>query len=162
MTESSTQRGSASLAVNIASAVCFAAIGNGIIALLGWRTESTGQVAPDFAPPGLVIGSIWTALFAAMGAARWLAVRNGTWIGQRNGRLVTALIVACFVYPYYTLGFRSPLVGLAGGVITMSAAGLIAWCIAEQSRLAAVLVSATALWCAFACVILIRTLQLNA
>lgn len=150
-----------SLTLNIAAAVGLAVIGNGIIALFGWRAGTDGTISPSFAPPGAVIGIVWTLLFAALGAARWLVVRDASDAGRRNARLVTALLLICFAYPYYTLGFRSEVAGLIGSIVTMIAAAVIAWRIAGQSRIAAALVAMTSIWCVFASVVLIRTLQIN-
>ena len=154
-------KSSIGLAANIGLAVGLACLGNGIIFVFGWNGDATDIVQPGFQPPGWVIGMVWTALFAAMGAARWVTARSHHGIGRRNGWLITGLILACFAYPYYTLGFRSVAIGLAGSVVTMLLAAIIAWMIAGQSRLAAALVLPTALWCAFASLLLIRTLQIN-
>lgn len=150
-----------SLALNIAAAVGLAVIGNGVIALFGWRASNDGTISPSFAPPGAVIGIVWTLLFAAMGAARWLVVRDDGDTGRRNSRWVTGLLLACFAYPYYTLGFRSEVSGLIGSIVTAIAAAIIAWRIAGQSRMAAALVALTSFWCLFASLMLIRMLQIN-
>lgn len=149
------------LAANMALAVTIAGIGNGIIFLFGWNGDAPGKQLPSFQPAGWVIGMVWMTLFAAMGAARWAARRDGAASGRPQAWMIPALILACFAYPYYTLGFRSLEIGLAGSIATMLLAAVIAWRLAGQSRLAALLVLPTALWCAFASVLLIRTLQLN-
>ncbi len=146
------------LAANMGLAVGLAGLGNGIIALFGLHAPSSGQVAPSFAPPGLIIGVIWTVLFAAMGAARWLTLHDGSALGRANSRLVTGLILICFAYPYYTLGFNNTTIGMIGSLVTMALAALLAWRLDRQSRLAALLVSGTALWCAYACLIFYCTM----
>lgn len=159
MAQPSGRENASGLALNMALAVCFAAIGNGIVALLGWTGDPTLR-APSFQPPGVVIGVVWTILFAALGAARWLVTRERD-AGRLNGLLVTILILACFAYPYYTLGFHDLVIGLTGSLATMLLAAATAWRVSRQSPLAAALVAPTALWCGFASVLLIRTLQLN-
>ena len=150
------------LSANIAFAVGIAGLGNGIIFALCWNGDGPGKTLPSFQPPGWVIGAVWTALFAAMGTARWAAIRDAVALGHRHAaRPITVLIFACFAYPYYTLGFRSVEIGLAGSIATMLAATFIAWRLIGLSRPAALFVLPTALWCAFATVLLIRTLQLN-
>ena len=161
MTSLLSRKGPLGLVANIVFAVGLACLGNGIIFFFGWDGEAPDQLVPSFQPAGWVIGAVWTGLFATMGAARWAALRDGTSEGRRKGRLVTGLILACFAYPYYTLGLRSVEIGLIGSLATMLAAAFIAWRLMEQSRLAAMLVLPTALWCAFASVLLIRTLQIN-
>lgn len=150
------------LIANIGLAIAVAAVGNGIIFLLGWSGEVPGRQFPAFQPPGWVIGLVWMALFAALGAARWLTAQSHDSRGRRNARLITALIVICFAYPYYTVGFRSLELGLAGSIATMVIAVSLAWRVAQQSRIAGFLVLATGLWCAFASVLVLRTLQINA
>lgn len=148
------------LGANMALAVAIAGLGNGIIFLFGWNGGASGQQAPSFQPAGWVIGAVWMMLFAAMGAARWATFRDGARDRSRSW-MIPGLILACFAYPYYTLGFRSLELGLAGSIATMVFAAVIAWRLAGRSRLGALLVLPTALWCAFASVLLIRTLQLN-
>lgn len=154
-----TTREPPSLTVNIAVPIGLAAIGNGVIALFGWRPDDT--LSPSFAPPGMVIGAVWILLFAAMGAARWLVLRTDTGHRRRNSILVAVLMLACFAYPYYTLGFRRTLIGLIGSLATAAFSAFVAWRIAADSRLAAALVCTTAVWCMFASAILLRTIQLN-
>lgn len=151
-------KSSLGLAANISLAIGIACLGNGIIFAFGWNGDGAGKISPSFQPPGWVIGMVWTMLFAAMGTARWAAIRDGR---RHAARPITVLIVVCFAYPYYTLGLRSLEIGLAGSIATMLAAVFIAWRLMGQSRLAAACVLPTALWCAFATVLLIRTLQLN-
>jgi tryptophan-rich sensory protein len=155
------RKGSAGLLANTGLAVGLALLGNGIIFFFGWNGDAPGKHIPSFQPAGWVIGAVWTMLFAAMGAARWLTARARQERGRDNTGLITALILACFAYPYYTLGFRSAEIGLIGSLATMLAAAIIAWRVAGQSGLAAMLVLPTALWCAFAGAVLIRTLQIN-
>jgi len=68
-----------------------------LIGLAGWITVSfiaaavgaaasiqagsfyTQLVRPDWAPPPSVFGPVWTALYALMGFAAWLAWREGGW-----------------------------------------------------------------------------------
>lgn len=149
------------LAANMALAVAIAAIGNGIIFLFGWNGDAPGKQLPSFQPAGWVIGMVWMMLFAAMGAARWAALRDGAAADRRLAWMIPALILSCFAYPYYTLGFRSLEIGLVGSIATMIFAAVIVLRLARPSRLAALLILPTALWCAFASVLLIRTLQLN-
>ena len=155
------RKGPAGLAANIGLAVGLALLGNGIIFALGWNGDEPGKQLPSFQPAGWVIGAVWTGLFAAMGAARALTAGSRHGNERRNTRLITALLLACFAYPYYTLGFRSVEIGLAGSIATMLAAAFIVWRLIGPSRLAAVFILPTALWCAFASVLLIRTLQIN-
>ena len=155
------RKGPAGIASNIGLAVGLALLGNGIIFAFGWNGDAAGKQLPSFQPAGWVIGAVWTGLFAAMGVARALTASSRHGNDRRNSRLVTALILACFAYPYYTLGFRSVEIGLAGSLATMLFAAYIVWRLAGPSRLAAAFVLPTALWCAFASILLSRTLQLN-
>ncbi|WP_254545556.1 TspO/MBR family protein [Halomarina pelagica] len=43
----------------------------------GLSTWYQSLVRPDLAPPNWVFGPVWTTLYALMGAAVWLAWRNG-------------------------------------------------------------------------------------
>jgi tryptophan-rich sensory protein len=123
---------------------------NGLIFALGWAGPETGAAgqAQPLLPPGWVIGAVWTALLAAMAVAHW-------WLGaepraQRARRWLAVLIVFCIAYPFYTLGFSSPQLMLAGNVATVAFAALLTGRLLTLSPLAAALIAPTVAWAAFA------------
>jgi hypothetical protein len=85
------------IAANIVIPVILALATNGLIFALGWQ-QPDRDIQPAFAPPGYVIGIVWTVLFALMGCARGLASRQGD---RRTVRLLTILIGLCLAYPFY-------------------------------------------------------------
>ena len=57
--------------------VTFAAAGIGARASIEAKSFYDQLVQPAWAPPPWVFGPVWTALYALMGIAAWLAWRNG-------------------------------------------------------------------------------------
>ena len=47
---------------------------NALVYGLGWNDDAGAE--PSYAPPGVAVGAIWVLLFALMGIARWLVVRE--------------------------------------------------------------------------------------
>ena len=131
----------------IANALLFTAIClvvNGIVFGLGWNTASSAGRAP-LIPPGPVVGLVWTALFAAMGAARWAYLRDTPAPGWR-GHAPAALAAACLAFPFYTAGLSDQRVGYVGTVATLGLAILAAALLRSSSRLASALIVPTAIW----------------
>jgi tryptophan-rich sensory protein len=96
-----------------------------------------------------VIGIVWVFLFAAMGAARWLVASRED--GRGKGSLpVLLLVLFCASYPLYTLALSSLTLGLIGNAATALFALWVAARVRPVSRLAAGLVTAPAVWVAFA------------
>ena len=148
------------LVANVAVSLFVVLVTNGLIFGLGWDTSSPKTAPSLYDPPGWFIGVVWTVLFALMGAARWRILKSGGKNAAFHARLVVGLIVFCLIYPFYTLGLRSILIGLIGNVAT---AIFAAWIIAQiktSSRTAAVFVSPVVAWLSFATFLTVRMLQM--
>lgn len=52
-------------------AICFVALAIGAVASIDAGEFYTQLVRPDWAPPGVVFGPVWTVLYALMGIAAW-------------------------------------------------------------------------------------------
>jgi len=136
-----TRRG---LIANAAAFVVTALIVNGVIFALGWNFSSAVD-RPPLIPPGAVVGTVWTLLFALMGAARWAWLRDTRDHGWR-GWTPVALAAACLAYPFYTGGLADQASGIVGTVVTMIAALAIAALLWPGSRLAGALIVPTVAW----------------
>ena len=150
----------AGLAANVAVSLIVVLVTNGLIFGLGWDASSPKSASSLSDPPGWFIGVVWTVLFALMGAARWRILTSGGEKAVLHSRLVVGLIGFCLIYPFYTMGLRSMVIGLIGNVAT---AILAVWIIAQikaSSRSAAVLVSPVVGWLAFATFLTARMLQI--
>jgi tryptophan-rich sensory protein len=144
------------LFLNILIPVALAGAVNALIYALGWTQPDT-HLQPDFAPPGWVIGLVWVALFALMGAARYYAGKTGA----RGAKHITRLIFLCLAYPFYTAGLQDGPAGLIGIVLTE---GYTLYCAATLRRpapIAAALLIPLVLWLAFAFVLVIAVFRLN-
>ncbi len=140
------------LAANIAIPVVLALATNGLIFALGWR-QPAHDIQPGLAPPGYVIGIVWTVLFALMGAARHHSTA---------GRMITALIALCLAYPFYTLGLQDRLAGLMGIAVTGTFAIYIALYEWKRARLASLLLIPLIAWLTFAALLILCVAKLNA
>lgn len=151
-----------SLLRNVILIVGLIIVANAIVFSLGWDEAGTSQIEAEFAPPGYVVGVVWVGLFVLMAVARWLIVKSQNINAAAHARLVTILAVLCFLYPFYTLGLSSLVMGLVGNAAVILLAGWTIWQIKSSSKTAAALLLAVILWVFFASIIIIRELQLNA
>lgn len=140
------------LAANVAAAVGLATVCNALVYAFGW-VRADMQPLPPLAPPGYVIGLVWTVLFALMGAARWLLLTRAAPARWRHARLVTALIVFCALYTFYGLAPESRIPGLIGNLVTIPLGAWVAWTIRATSSRAAQLVALVPLWVAYATIV---------
>lgn len=107
---------------------------NGLIFAFGWSdtntaltSESLGktsltQISTSSAPPGYLVGSMWTVLLALMAIARWrlnFDQRSGT---SPARMWLTILIASYLVYPLYSLALNSKIGGLLGNLETIALA----------------------------------------
>jgi tryptophan-rich sensory protein len=139
--------------------VAVALILNGLIFSLGWNdTGVTRQATPPwFAPPGWVIGAIWTLLFAGMGAADVLL--SARLPGAGRARLVGRLLAFdCLAYTFYALATDSVWAGFAGNIGTVLLAATAALLARPHDRRAAALLGLVALWSAYATSIVVYRL----
>jgi tryptophan-rich sensory protein len=121
---------------------------NSVIFGLGWNR--TSAALPGL-PPGWVVGALWMLLFAGMGVARWLLVRDGMDRGVRAAAAAVLLLgFLCLIYPLYTLGFSNDRAGLVGNLITLLVAVPVLLLALRRSRAAAGCISAVCLWLSYA------------
>lgn len=155
------RRGSpANLVAGIVVVVLIAGFTDTLLRTLGWN-QPPHEMWPDFAPRGGVIGAIWVGLFACMGTARWLVTRSGTAAGARNAAFITGLIALCLAYPFYTHVIAGHRIELAGNVVSLAFALIVATRIWSNSRLAALLIALVAAWIVFATALVFALARLN-
>jgi len=148
------------LLASICATVAVAAILYSAIAAFGLN-RTLPQHWPSFAPPRAAIGGIWVMLFAAMGAARYLAAKSGAASARADAQGVVGLMFLCLAYPLYTHAIRGHATELVGNVISLAYA---AWLIARlrvPAPIAACLVGLVAVWIAFATALVFGLIQLN-
>ena len=126
--------------IAIAVSVGIAALTNGLLASFGLNAVRSPHW-PAFAPPGPIIGVVWIALFAGMGAA---------YARVPQKRAVAGLIALCLAYPFYTHLAGGHLAELAGNVATFAYAVWLMAKLRAVSPVATLLVAAVAAWIAFA------------
>jgi hypothetical protein len=116
------------------------------IAALGWMDPGPADLE---VLPGAVVALVWTGLIGGLGAARWLAGRAGE-TGRAQQGPITALAVACLLYPFYTVGLSSLAIGLAANVLIAIACARLADRLFPVTRGAAFLVALPIPWLVFA------------
>jgi len=121
---------------------------NGLIFSLGLNDRPMAT-AEGVLPPGYVIGTVWSLLFAAMGAAYWRVARRPAhiWPGSVQPQLqVLAFAGFCLAYPVFTLGFSVGALVVAGNLVCIVWSSALAGSFAAQMRLAAGLIFLPAIW----------------
>jgi tryptophan-rich sensory protein len=141
------------LLLNILIPVLLALATNGLIFALGW-TQPDHDIQPGWAPPGYVVGIVWTILFALMGAARAIT-------SPERRTLVTALILLCLAYPFCTLGFQDRQMNLIGIIVTEIFAIYVAAKLIRPQCKAALLLLPLILWLCFAMALVMAVSRLN-
>jgi tryptophan-rich sensory protein len=143
--------------MNVGTALVLVTLCNVFIWVFNPSAEGRDAVVA-FAPPGWVIGVVWTFLFAGLGVARWL-VGNADDGRVPSSQWVFLFLLFCLAYPVYTSTLRSLTAGLAGNVATILAALWVAYRIRRASRVASSLVLAVAAWVSFATILVIEQLR---
>jgi hypothetical protein len=128
----------AGVLATLAVSVCLAA--------LGWMDPGPSDLE---VLPGAVVALVWTGLIGGLGAARWLAGRAGE-TGRAQQGPITALAIACLLYPFYTAGLSSLAVGLVANVVIAVACARIADRLFQVTLGAAILVALPIPWLVFA------------
>ncbi len=132
---------------------------NGLIFSLGWNDTGVTRQAtlPWFAPPGWVIGAIWTLLFAGMGAAD--ALLSARLPNAARARLLgRVLVFDCFAYTFYALATDSVWAGLAGNIGTVILAAVATAYAYPHDRRASALFGLVTLWSSYATSIVVYRL----
>ena len=115
--------------LNITAAISVALCANIIFFLLApnlsFGDDSNAEASSYYIPDWLV-GTVWVALFAGLGAARWMAFVSPSSSGQAVSRQLVFLTLLCAVYPIYTGLLPSFAVALSGNVVTALAATYVA------------------------------------
>ena len=142
--------------------VSFAVSAIGAIASIEARTFYAELVQPDWAPPGWLLGPVWTTLFALMAIAAWLVWRQG---GFRANRLALTLFLVQLVFNalWSWLFFAWQLGGAAFADILLLWALILATLLAfwRVRPLAGVLLVPYLLWVSFAAFLNYAIWQLN-
>lgn len=133
------------LFVNAAAFVVVCLVVNGVIFGLGWNAPPSSAGRAPFIPPGPVVGTVWTLLFALMGAARWAYVRDARDRGWR-GWMPVVLAAVCLAFPFYTSGLSDQDTGFIGTVATLGFAVFVAAALSGQSAAAAWAIVPTIVW----------------
>jgi tryptophan-rich sensory protein len=141
------------LLLNILIPVVLALATNGLIFALGW-TQPDHDLQPRWAPPGYVVGMVWTILFALMGAARAIT-------SPERRPLVTALIALCLAYPFYTLGFQDRQANLTGIIVTEAYTLYVTARLIRPKCKAALLLLPLIAWLCFAMALVMAVSRLN-
>ena len=120
---------------------------NGLIFTFGTMADPNYAAVP-FAPPGWVVGMVWTVIYPTWGLARWRAWTSGP-DGQREAWWAVALIVWGLLYPVGGLFWTTEVSALAN-LASLVLAAVVTWRVARVSRAAALWMAPSLAWLAFA------------
>jgi len=138
------------------------------LALNGWIFSgpaiawSRSLTNPDWAPPGAVIGAVWTGLFALMAVALWMAERAGTASQTRLPRLgILALYTVCMGWTWGYFGLQNIANGFYVTVAAFALGAPVLIVVFRVSRAAGLLLLPLQGWLGFALVLSWATWRLN-
>lgn len=140
------------------SVVCFvsaALLVNGLIFGLGFK----GAHSDPNGPPGWLVASVWTILFALFGFAHGLLRRRGDDTDAER-RWIVAFAALCLAYPFYTDGLSNRATGLAGNVVTVLAAIALVRRVFMVLPVAGALIAPVIFWIAYATWTIVRAMRL--
>lgn len=106
------------------------------------KSSATGPISSILGP---LVPFIWIILFGFMGAASYFFEKSNNFINKK-ANLIQFLIVLCAIYPIYTLGFRSELIGLYGNLTTLISSIFLIKHLWIKSLISALLIMPTTIW----------------
>jgi tryptophan-rich sensory protein len=106
------------------------------------KSSATGPISSILGP---LVPFIWIILFGFMGAASYFFEKSNNFINKKVN-LIQFLIVLCALYPIYTLGFRSELIGLYGNLTTLISSIFLIKHLWIKSLISALLIMPTTIW----------------
>ncbi len=140
--------------------VSLAVIGNGIIFATGLNANSQELVPQGWEWLNKVVAIVWCVLFAGMATARWLLLRSNHPATRSLSNSVLMLIVVCWGYPYYTLGFQKIPGLVANGIVIILALWIINR-IRVASIAATALIGLVVVWISLATVYVVKFINQN-
>lgn len=142
--------------LNIGLAFGAASLVNGLALWLG--RGMSADSTPWFALPAWIGALLWLCLFSLMGASRWM-LNSYTIIGVATARtLVTALMLCCLLWPFYSLPVVDLRVALFGNIATIVLAVASIVVVRRRSVEAASLLMPLVVWLAFSTLVLVSAL----
>jgi tryptophan-rich sensory protein len=157
-----TSRGAALLAGLLLLNLLVAALGGLFTAssVGSWYQEI---VRPSWNPPGWIFGPVWTALYAMIAVAAWLAFRASDGLLRRRAlRWYFIQLALNILWSPLFFGLRSPAAGLVGILLLDAAAIICAAHFRKSSRPAFALFLPYIAWLLFATVLNAEIWRLNA
>jgi len=142
--------------LNIGLAFGAALLSNGLALWL--RSGMTTDATPWFALPPWIGALVWLCLFALMGASRWM-LNSYTIIGVSTARtVVTALMLCCLLWPFYSLPVVDLRAALFGDIATIVLAVASIVVVRRRSVEAASLLMPLVVWLAFSMLVVVSAL----
>lgn len=109
--------------------ILIAIIINVIIYTSGW-VKMGENISNPMLPPGWAIGLIWVIILGILGYALYLTVKLHDTV---SSTLITILIIACLIYPFYTAGLSDKSVARMGNTLTLIGAFIVAIVVGMRS-----------------------------
>lgn len=141
-----------SLIILLIAALIILCTSNFIILNFGFEgvTQKIALENNHFFPKGYFIGLTWT-LLVILQTIVFKSLKS-----QFSSLLVLILILNCFLYPIYTLGFSVLSMIILGNLTTLIFSSFIAGVIYVESKILSLLIALTSLWVLFVTYLLIN------
>lgn len=141
-----------SLIILLIAALIILCTSNFIILNFGFEgvTQKIALKNNRFFPKGYLIGLTWT-LLVILQTIVFKSLKS-----QFSSLLVLILIMNCFLYPIYTLGFSVLSMIILGNLTTLIFSSFIAGLIYVESKILSLLIALTSLWVLFVTYLLIN------
>ena len=134
-----------------------------VFTLASLHTWYASLAKPSFAPPGYVIGAVWTALFLLMGSALYLIWVSKRTVGDKRMAITLYGVQLLFnvLWPFLFFYIRSPLYGFIEIILLWIAIAATIASFRGISRGAVALMFPYLLWVSFAAYLNLSVLLLN-
>ena len=135
-------------AIYVLAPVILAIITNAIIYANNWQSNDTDTTRPrnPLLPPGYAIGAIWTAIFALLGYALYLARDNQP--PSLASCSIVAIILWSLAYPFLTNGLKQKR-GRILNTATLILAMILAIIVINQKPMAFPLIVPLLIWASY-------------
>lgn len=155
--------GQKGIIANILLFVTAVIVMNGLVFGLGWdvTSDKAALQTPYIKPSGILVGTVWIVLIVLLSIARWHLNRYDKAVIGQSKKWVTMLILACILYPFYSIAING-LLGIYGGLLGNISIILLGTFIIKltwvKARITALLILPVLIWVPFATTIIMSEL----
>lgn len=121
---------------------------NGLIFSMGWDGVRGGE--QSLLPPPWLIGTLWVVWLGFMGWAKWIVSNIETDKAHKAGLWIIALMVYCWLYPFYALAPEGELGIMLGNIGSIFLTAYVFYRVRSVSLKASRLIFPIIIWVVYA------------